>query len=184
VVNYPLIGKIAVGLQSIFVSRDNRNDKNQILDVIEERANKIRKGLNYPQILIFPEGTTTNGRYLISFKKGAFFTHDPIQIVCLKYEERNFAVSYDVIGDIYCILLVFCQFMNKLTVTEFDVFYPDYLNLKKDSEEDLMVYMKNVKEVMLKSLGAENSEAGFNEKRNYYKEVREKMKENSKEKNQ
>ena len=176
VVKYPLIGNIAVGLQSVFVTRDNRDDKNQILDLIEERSAKIRSGKNYPQVLIFPEGTTTNGRYLISFKKGAFFTQDPLQIVCLKYNERSFALSYDGIGDIYCFVFTFCQFINHLTVTEFDVFYPDYLNLKKYSDEHTIIYMNTVKQVMLKCMGVQNSEAGFNDKKKYYDEIREKMK--------
>lgn len=28
---------------------------------------------NYDPIVIFPEGGTTNGRYLINFKRGAFY---------------------------------------------------------------------------------------------------------------
>jgi len=180
VVDYPLIGRIAVGLQSVFVNRDNRDDKNSILDSIEERAAKIRANKNYPQVLIFPEGTTTNGKYLISFKKGAFFTKDPIQIVCLKYQERSFGLSYDVIGDIYCMVFVFCQFVNRLTVTEFDVFDPEYLGLKGEKEEEWMVYMVKVKEVMRKYLGVENSEAGFYDKKTFYNQIRENMKEKKK----
>lgn len=177
VIKYPLIGKIAIGLQSLFVERENRAEKDQILTLIEERCSKILNGENYPSILIFPEGTTTNGQYLISFKKGAFVHINPIQIICLKYEERNFALSYDGIGDIYCFVFTFCQFWNKLTVTEFDVFDPTYLKLNKNSEDDWMIYMKKVKEVMLKCLGAQNSEAGFNDKKEYYTKIRTEMKE-------
>jgi lysophosphatidylcholine acyltransferase/lyso-PAF acetyltransferase len=177
VANYPLIGRIAVGLQSVFVAREMRDEKNHIIDLIEQRAKQIRANKNYPPVMIFPEGTTTNGKYLISFKKGAFFTLDPIQIVCLKYEERSFALSYDCIGDIYCFVFVFCQFVNRLTVTEFDVFDPEYLGLTK--EKDWVVYMAKVKEVMRKCLGVRNSEAGFNEKKIFYQELREKMKESN-----
>lgn len=175
--NYPMVGKIAKGLQSVFVSRDNRLNKNEIIERIEERAERCRKDNNVPSLLIFPEGTTTNGKFLISFKKGAFFTIDPVKIICLKYQERRFGLSYDGIGDLYCMLFVFLQLKNVLSVTEFENFDPEYLGLKKEKEGDWEIYMSKVKEVMRGCLGAKNSEAGFSDKRNYYKEIRDKMKE-------
>ena len=175
VIKYPLIGVIAVGLQSLFVNRNSRNDKDAIINTIRERTNLIKSGKNYPKILIFPEGTTTNGKYLISFKKGAFMTMNPIKIICMKYHERNFALSYDVIGDFYCLIFPFCLFYNRLTVTEFDVFDPEYLGLR--GEDDWVVYANKVKEVMRKCLGVPNSEAGFEDKQIYYKEIKEKIKE-------
>ena len=44
------------------------------------------------------EGTTTNGDYLISFKKGAFDIKEPIKIFCFKYENRHFNPGLDSIG--------------------------------------------------------------------------------------
>ena len=41
--------------------------------------------------MIFPEGTGTNGRFLLTFKKGAFEGMNPIKIVALKYEDRHFS---------------------------------------------------------------------------------------------
>lgn len=170
---YPFIGIIAIGLQSLFVDRNNRTDKEAIISTIRERTSLIKSGKNYPKILIFPEGTTTNGKYMISFKKGAFVTMDPIKIICLKYHERTFALSYDVIGDIYCLVFPFCQFYNRLTVTEFDVFDPEYLGPFTGEQKAWAVYASKVKEVMRRCLGVPNSEAGFEDKQVYYKEVRE-----------
>jgi lysophosphatidylcholine acyltransferase/lyso-PAF acetyltransferase len=42
------------------------------LNKIIERSKLIKDGKVFPPVMIFPEGTTTNGKYLISFKKGAF----------------------------------------------------------------------------------------------------------------
>lgn len=176
VIHYPFIGVIAQGLQTVFVSRESQNDRNSVLMDLIERSEKIIDGENYPQILIFPEGTTTNGHYLISFKKGAFLKNYPIQIICLKYEERNFSLSYDGIGDIYCLVLPFCHFINKFSVIEFDVFDPSYLKIDENSENGWVIYMQKVKEVMLKCLGAKNSEAGFIEKKEYYAQIRNEIK--------
>ena len=36
-------------------------------------------------LIIFPEGTTTNGRALMKFKKGAFFTEKPFYVYSMMY---------------------------------------------------------------------------------------------------
>lgn len=115
--------------------------------------------------MIFPEGTTTNGKYLISFKKGAFFTNSPLQIVCLKYKQRYFNVAYDVL-DSYVFLLVFLQLKNQLKVIRFDVYYPS------EAESNWELYARNVKTVMIKALKIENSESGFEEQKEYYTKIR------------
>lgn len=37
---------------------------------------------------MFPEGTCSNGKYLLSFKKGAFEPLAPIKIVYFKFYDR------------------------------------------------------------------------------------------------
>ena len=40
--------------------------------VINKRAIDVQNGLRYPPVGLFVEGTVSNGRYLLEFKKGAF----------------------------------------------------------------------------------------------------------------
>jgi lysophosphatidylcholine acyltransferase/lyso-PAF acetyltransferase len=159
------LGTIAKGLKTVFVNRENRDDKNSVLQSIQERANLIKEGKSYPQILVFPEGTTTNGDYIISFKKGAFFTHFPVQIVCLKYKKRYFNVAYDVL-DYYVYLLVFLQLKNELEVIILDVYYPS------EDEKNWEVFAQNVKTVMVKALNVQSSNSGFEDQKEYYQRVR------------
>jgi len=98
VANYPLWGKSAKGLQCVFFTRENEKDRLGVLDLIKNRANNILNGRIFPPIHIFPEGTTSNGRYIIGFKKGAFEPFMPMKIYCLKYDVRNFSPSLDSIG--------------------------------------------------------------------------------------
>lgn len=44
---------------------------------------KINQG-HFP-LVIFPEGTTSNGKGLLTFKSGAFEGTPPITAFCLKY---------------------------------------------------------------------------------------------------
>lgn len=48
----------------------------------------------FPSVLLFPEGTTTNGRNLISFKLGAFAPGFPIQPVVIRYPFVHFDISW------------------------------------------------------------------------------------------
>ena len=59
-------------------------------------------------IAIAPEGTTSNGEQLISFKKGAFINMSPIQILCLDYKDRHFKSCLDEMDMIDTIFLSFC----------------------------------------------------------------------------
>ena len=75
----PIFGKIAIGLQSIFVDRnDNNSRKNTLAQVLQKQKDFI-EGKPVMPLMIFPEGTTTSGRHLLSFKKGAFFNLLPVK---------------------------------------------------------------------------------------------------------
>jgi len=52
------------------------------------------------QLLIYPEGTQTNGTHLIPFKRGAFQAMKPVVPVVLQYagpSEKSFKLQWDVL---------------------------------------------------------------------------------------
>ena len=75
----PIFGKIAMGLQSIFVDRDSTNSRKNTLDEIIQRQKDYMEGKPVMPFMIFPEGTTTSGRHLLAFKRGAFFSLLPVK---------------------------------------------------------------------------------------------------------
>lgn len=85
-------------LQSIFVNRSNEADRGAVCAALKERGEFIREGKKFPPIVIFPEGTAANGRYLLSFKKGAFEPNIPVKIVCIEYPRANLDINLDYIG--------------------------------------------------------------------------------------
>ena len=54
-------------LQPVYVSR---TDPDSRLKTIKEIKRRCKPGSEWPQIVIFPEGTCTNGSCLITFKGG------------------------------------------------------------------------------------------------------------------
>ena len=57
--------------------------------VVKERISSAAKGQAEGQrpMLLFPEGTTTNGMFLLPFKSGAFLAGCPLQPVILQYQQ-------------------------------------------------------------------------------------------------
>jgi 1-acyl-sn-glycerol-3-phosphate acyltransferase len=91
---------MAKAMQVIFVDRKAKDSKQATIDEVIRRIEyaKNNTGIDFfslliatnlslkgkktfPQILIFPEGTTTNGSSLISFKRGAVW----FQYFCYSY---------------------------------------------------------------------------------------------------
>lgn len=86
--SYPGIGKIAEAMQTLFLDRTGTKEERKKMvtfsyiknyefdrviqmDLIGERQELCDKGL-MPPLLIYPEGCTTNGTSVITFKKGSF----------------------------------------------------------------------------------------------------------------
>merc|ERR1719203_722051 len=79
----PGFGKLLDEVGSIFVDRSRGDSRHATQEAIAEYCENWRPG-DRP-LLIFPEGTTTNGRGLIDFKKGAFVSGRPVRPVLIVY---------------------------------------------------------------------------------------------------
>ena len=77
--NIPIIGSLARGLYSVFVDRNNTQSKESTLEKIMQRQKEVIEGKPVMPFMIFPEGTTSSGRHLLQFKRGAFYSLLPIK---------------------------------------------------------------------------------------------------------
>lgn len=83
----PGMKQIVEGLDYILVGRDTKDSKEvrqAKLSEIEDRQIEAEKGLKSP-LMMCPEGATTNGRYLIEFKRGAFYSLRAVKPYVSKY---------------------------------------------------------------------------------------------------
>lgn len=156
----PVIGFVAKILQAFFVDRESRTNKDLILKKIGERCKIFKTKDDFPQLLIFPEGTNTNGKSLISFKRGAFHDREPLQIICLEYPFSQFNLMIDDFGMAFNILVGLCVFQHSLRVHVFDVFDPKYLNLQ-NQEEEWEKIAETVRDIMAKCLNAKKYSFGY-----------------------
>ena len=75
----------------LYVDRDaGRNGATErVSDLVRQRMLDTAAGRlpHARPLLLFPEGTTTNGHYLLPFKTGAFLAGQPLQLVVMRYGE-------------------------------------------------------------------------------------------------
>lgn len=65
---FPVMGDIMLSQQTIFVDREARESGLSAADKIL----KVVQNEEFPRVVIYPEGNTSNGRQVASFKLGAF----------------------------------------------------------------------------------------------------------------
>ena len=88
--NFPLFGTLAKVVDSIFISRGGTDeDRDQIIKQLCDRQELIETTGEYQTLLIFPEGTTTNGTAIMQFKKGALVSERTLKPVVLKYDTHK-----------------------------------------------------------------------------------------------
>ncbi|KAL5727774.1 hypothetical protein ACHQM5_000929 [Ranunculus cassubicifolius] len=123
----PFVGTIIRAMQVIYVNRFSSASRKDAVNEIKRKAACDR----FPRLLLFPEGTTTNGRVIISFALGAFIPGYPIQPVVVRYPHLHFDQSWGDISLGRLMFRMFTQFHNFMEVEYLPVISP--LEKKKES---------------------------------------------------
>uniref|UniRef100_A0A8C6S1Q9 Lysophosphatidylcholine acyltransferase 4 n=1 Tax=Neogobius melanostomus TaxID=47308 RepID=A0A8C6S1Q9_9GOBI len=121
----PVIGALLEFNQAVLVSRKDPQSRKKAVAQLNER---LTSNGYWPQMLMFPEGTTTNGKALLKFKPGAFLAGVPVQPVLLRYP-------------------------NKLVISLFETCYLPVYNPSEEEKNDPGLYADNVQKVMAQALG-------------------------------
>lgn len=82
----PVFGSLIKVGQCILVDRFNPNSRHDSLEELKRRAKEVSKW--NCRVMLFPEGTTTNSRALISFKLGAFLCGVPLQPCIFQFKNK------------------------------------------------------------------------------------------------
>uniref|UniRef100_A0A4W4EJD9 EF-hand domain-containing protein n=1 Tax=Electrophorus electricus TaxID=8005 RepID=A0A4W4EJD9_ELEEL len=142
----PVIGALLEFNQSVLVSRKDPESRRKCVSQIKER---LTSNGYWPQMLMFPEGTTTNGQALIKFKPGAFLAGVPVQPVLLRYPNRDTVRwTWKGISWLQCLWYTASQLYSNVTVEFLPVYMP---SLEEKVNPDL--YADNVQKLMAKTLG-------------------------------
>ncbi|KAJ1691628.1 hypothetical protein LUZ63_015783 [Rhynchospora breviuscula] len=159
----PVVGLISKCLGCIFVQRETRTS--ELLGVsglVTERIEEARLNRHCPIVMIFPEGTTTNGEYLLPFKTGAFLGGAPVLPIIIKYPYQRFSLAWESISGVPHAFLVLCQWINYMDVIKLPVYYPS-----ENEKRNPKIYANNVRKIIACEGKLILSDSGLAEKRDY-----------------
>jgi lysophosphatidylcholine acyltransferase/lyso-PAF acetyltransferase len=174
--NVYVIGFILKISEGLFISRDNKESKNLVLDEIKERQNEYNKGERDTMIMIYPEGTICSGTHLLPFKKGAFMSCLPVK----PYLNITYPESHCNLGqtNIHCLIhnLIFgCFAYNYFTFKELPtICCNNYLlkNCKQSPEEaDSVTFMNNCRNIMMECGNFKSSDKTLKDCDNYTDQI-------------
>jgi len=98
-------------------------------------------------LLLFPEGTTTNGSFMLPFKTGAFLAGVPLQPVIIRYTKGRMSLSWETIPITRHIFLLLCQPVLSATCFELPVYVPS-----EEEKKDPKLYAANVRRMLVSGL--------------------------------
>lgn len=154
-VTLPIINSVIIGIQGIFVKRNDPLDKKKVIVAIKKRTTTQ----GFPPLLVFPEGTCTNGKMLIQFKKGAFVGGTPVQAVRIEYIHPF--ISPAAVGDfdsIAALWRLMIQPYVSMRVTLLPLHYPSEAE-KKDADR----YAATVRANLAKEMNCKMTEHSYDD---------------------
>ncbi|XP_010254931.1 PREDICTED: lysophospholipid acyltransferase LPEAT1 isoform X2 [Nelumbo nucifera] len=164
VAKLPLVGLISKCLGCVYVQRESKSsDFKGVSGVVTDRVQKAHQNKFAPMMMLFPEGTTTNGDFLLPFKTGAFLSKAPVLPVILRYPYKRLSPAWDSISGVRHVILLLCQFVNHIEVTRLPVYHPS-----EQEKEDPKLYANNVRKLMASEGNLILSDIGLPEKRIYH----------------
>ncbi|XP_071325814.1 lysophosphatidylcholine acyltransferase 1 [Trachinotus anak] len=151
----PLWGTLIKYIRPVFVSRSDQDSRKKTVEEIKRRAHS---GGEWPQIMIFPEGTCTNRSCLITFKPGAFIPAVPVQPVVIRYPNKLDTITWTWQGPgaFEILWLTLCQFHNEFVIEFLPIYTPS-----EEEKKNPALFAINVRRVMAKALGVPITDYSF-----------------------
>lgn len=141
----PLVGRVIQMTEPILIERTTSEGRQRAKQEISDRVGDAQA----PPLLIFPEGTTSNQKFLTKFKVGSFASGTPCQPIVLRYPYRHFDVSWTpTVSAMHLVLRMLCQVYNNMQVEILPPYFPSTAE-QSDAEE----YAEGVRRAMAAALG-------------------------------
>lgn len=162
VASYPLVGVVAKEVGCLFVSREDAQNRNLILEQIQQRQQEFLSKVVLAPLVIFPEGTVTSGKHMLKLKKGAFAGLLPVKPVILdSLTNPNFHLSVGAYGILLHLIRFFGYLYHNISLTELPIIRPtEYMfeKWKNLGSEKWEIYAEVVRNIYCEIGGLEKSD--------------------------
>lgn len=173
--NVILLGTIAKAINCLFVKRESEEDRARIFVELEKRQRDFYEGNLLSPLCMFPEGTTTNGKYILKFKRGAFYALLPVKPqIILVDDDLNYSIAVGVSSTGYNYLRSLCYFGARLRLVELPVIKPtefmwnNYSDLGKEKWE---IFAEVTRKIMCEISGLQPSNKNYRDSKKYEKSL-------------
>ncbi|KAJ3452048.1 lysophosphatidylcholine acyltransferase [Anaeramoeba flamelloides] len=160
--NNNFIGPIIQSLQGMFVKRTKNKKDGWIFTEIERRC----KNDDYIPLCIYPEGTTSNGKCIVSFKMGAFSAGYPLHPTILKYKPKfpfkNVNIAYALQSPVMNLLEILSTMFIEVEIDCLDFYYPN-----EEEKQNPRLLRDNVRKYMSEKSGYPLVDSSFFDKKEY-----------------
>lgn len=159
----PLVGYIATVLGGVVVEH-KENGKGASTAIVHTIKNHSRP------IVVFPEGTTSNGSCILPFRTGAFLTDAPMLPVFVDFPLRSptqFSCAYESISTPVYICRLLSGLYHPMKVTYLPIYQPSIIELK-----DPKLYAENVRKTISKYSHLPLSSQTYQDKLLFHEELR------------
>ena len=153
VATIPLVGKITIALQYIFISRAGSDDKPNkstctTLEPQEAVTKRSCEAEDFPVFALATEATTKPKPCLLKFRKGSFVPGKPVVPVLLKYPCRHFNVGWGIpFSDALHVWRFLSQIVHHCEIEILNPYQPSI-----EEQNDPILFAENVRKLMGKWL--------------------------------
>ncbi|KAL6631933.1 hypothetical protein U3516DRAFT_838967 [Neocallimastix sp. 'constans'] len=166
-VRAPAVGAALRELGSFFVNRESEKSRKNALDTLIQRQQDFYNKKSYVRTLVFPEGTTTNGKYLATFKKGTFISLLPLKPLIV-LPNKNFPCSTN---RFLFFIRTICVYNIKIPYAELPIIKPTpfmFEKYKMLGKEKWEIYANVVNKIYLEIGGFKETNIKFRDRVKYY----------------
>lgn len=108
IAHHPIMNIIMANIDCLLVDRESKESRESIANAIKQRQNMFYEKKTATPLLIYPEGTTTNGKYILNFKRGAFQSLLPIKPLYTKLTTSGPGINDTPMSSLEHFYLTFC----------------------------------------------------------------------------
>lgn len=173
----PVVGLIVKATEGLFINRDSKESRHQLIDQIGKRQDEMMSGVREVPLVIYPEGTISSGTHLLPLKKGAFLALHPVKpIISIPEFKNNYDLSPGAMDALDHLIISFCYFRFSFSYKVLpNIEYTEFAKKnKKDPNKSDGIEFANLTYEIMKEVGKlESSTKTYDDMKDYIKKINE-----------